>query len=174
MAKTKTTSPQTDKLGPWTIQREETSLKTVRVHTYHEDYKATEFEFYFPAAIWTQLDVMQFRNSVANIPQGATVIKSVDGVWQDQSEETHIFRIIVRRGQFSESDLLEWLHNEVSKLTARVSQSKETEQECVMFTRKVITVSMCYLDQSKTSAKRRAGKRSSRRVRRIQDEKPGT
>ncbi len=170
MANTKNAKqPPPDHRGPWTIQREILTLKTMRVETYHEEYEATEFEFYVPSVVWTHCDVIEFRDRLAELPNGATVIKSVDGLWQDQSEETNIFRVIVRRGQVKLESLRNWAQNEVSRLTARLSQSEDSKQECVMFTEKNVKVSMCYLDPPKTKALTDVAKKPSSRVRRVQN-----
>ena len=119
---------------------------------------ATELEFYFPAAIWSNPHVRDFVRKFSQIPGGATIIKSTVGMWKGDTEDTHILRLLVRRGQLDRSGLRGFAQNRISELTAQLSVSAETRQEAVIFTDKEVMVSESTLNQPVTrpdSASRR-------------------
>lgn len=108
----------------------------------HDDYTAVQFDFYIPAAVWSHSATRIFLDRLKNLAKGATIFKGMVGVWQDEEEDTNIFRMILRRDKFDPDNIRRCLHSEVGDLFAKLSTSTESSQKAVMFTETVICVTM--------------------------------
>jgi hypothetical protein len=108
----------------------------------HEDYRAIQYDFYIPAAVWDHSRVKVFRQRLESIASGATIFKGTTGVWMGQSEDTHVYRMIIREGQFDPNGTRSVLHGELGRLLADLSTWRESAQQAMMFTETDIRVTM--------------------------------
>ena len=106
---------------PGQLPYQSTSQRTRQVHILqssrqvsidHVAIRATQYEFYFPIAVW-HLDAT--RTFLANLSQfagGATIFKGATGVWREEKkderqedrtveEDVYIYRLIVNTEQFN-------------------------------------------------------------------------
>lgn len=113
-----------------------------RVSANHEDYRANQYEFYIPEAIWSHQSVQTFITRLASIEPGATIFQGLVGVWQGEPEQTPIYRVILRTGQFDPANTRSALHSEIGRLMADLSASDESAQDAFMFTETDIRVTM--------------------------------
>ena len=113
-----------------------------RVSVNHEDYQAIQYEFYIPEAIWEHESVQTFIERLESVQPGATIFQGLVGVWQGQPEQTRIYRMILRAGQFDPANTRSALHSEVGRLMADLSASDESAQDAFMFTETDIRVTM--------------------------------
>lgn len=113
-----------------------------RVIVNHEDYQAIQYEFYIPEAIWNNQSVRTFINRLESVEPGATIFQGLVGVWQGQPEQTRIYRMILRAGQFDPANTRSALHSEVGRLMADLSASNQSAQDAFMFTETNIRVTM--------------------------------
>lgn len=116
--------------------------KGYRVSVHHEDYQATQYEFYIPEAIWNHQSVQTFIERLESIEPGATIFQGLVGVWQGQPEQTRIYRMILRAGQFNPANTRSALHGEVGRLMADLSASKQSAQDAFLFTETDIRATM--------------------------------
>lgn len=106
-----------------------------------ETYAAIEYEFYIPAAIWDHQAVRVFRDELQSLEKGATIFKGTIGIWQEITEQTHIYRVTLRRDRFQPDNFVQAIQNRIARMMADLTESLEAWQEEVIFTAKEIMVS---------------------------------
>lgn len=114
----------------------------VRVEVEHTDYCAIQYEFYIPGAIWGHPAVVNFINELQSVIPGATIFPGMTGVWQRETEITHIYRMIAPAARFSRENVRGILWNRVGNLYAQLSTWHVSAQQAIMFTETEIHVSM--------------------------------
>ena len=108
----------------------------------HDDYAATQYEFYIPEAIWNHKAVRTLLKRLEAFAPGATAFSRLAGVWDHKPEATRINRMILRAGQFDPVDTRSVLHDEVGRLMADLSADAGCAQDAFMFTETPIHVTM--------------------------------
>lgn len=129
--------PETSSPTQHTIKTKKGSAARVSVR--HADYCAVEYEFYIPALIYRRRATKRFITRLQSIEPGATVFKGLQGIWRGESENTHIYRMILRGGRFDRKNVRTTLQNEIGALLAALSQLPgKVPQEAVMFTEREV------------------------------------
>ncbi len=108
----------------------------------HDDYAATQYEFYIPEAIWNHKAVRTLLKRLKDFAPAATAFSRLAGVWDHKPETTRIYRMILRAGQFDPADTRAVLHNEIGRMMAELSADPEGAQDAFMFTETPIQVVM--------------------------------
>ena len=123
---------------PVTARTEHTVLsgcgKGIPVRVSHHDYRAVQYEFYIPEAIWPLNSVQTFITRLQSVVFGATVFRGLIGIWQRQPESTCIYRVIVPHNQLDANATRLVLHQEIGRLMAELSTSLQHVQQAFMFT----------------------------------------
>lgn len=113
-----------------------------RVSVDHDDYAATQYEFYIPEAIWNHRAVRTLLKRLEDFAPAATAFSRLAGVWDHKPETTRIYRMVLRAGQFDPADTRSVLHNEIGLLMAELSADAGCAQDAFMFTETPIRVTM--------------------------------
>ena len=113
-----------------------------QVSVSHDDYAATQYEFYVPEAIWNHKAVRTFLKRLEDFAPGATAFSRLSGVWDHKPETTRIYRMILRAGQFDPVDTRSVLHDEIGRMMAELSADAASAQDTFMFTETPIHVTM--------------------------------
>lgn len=113
-----------------------------RVSIDHDDYEATQYEFYIPEAIWKHKAVGVLLNRLEDFASSATAFSRLAGVWDHKPETTRIYRMVLRAGQFDPTETREVLHDEIGRLMAELSADAGCAQDAFMFTETSIRVTM--------------------------------
>ena len=113
-----------------------------RVSVDHDDYAATQYEFYIPEAIWNHRAVRALLKRLEDFAPAATAFSRLAGVWDHKPETTRIYRMVLRAGQFDPADTRSVLHNEIGLLMAELSADAGCAQDAFMFTETPIRVTM--------------------------------
>ena len=108
----------------------------------HDDYAATQYEFYIPEAIWNHKAVRGLLARLEAFAPGATSFSRLAGVWDHKPETTRIYRMILRAGQFDPVDTRSVLHDEIGRMMADLSADPASAQDTFMFTETPIHVTM--------------------------------
>ncbi len=109
-----------------------------RIIVNHNEYEAIQYEFYFPETIWNHPSCQTFMQRLGSIEDGATIFAGLIGVWEGDSEQTRIYRMILRADRFDRSNVRTTLHSEIGSLMAGLSASANSAQDAFMFTETVI------------------------------------
>lgn len=108
----------------------------------HDDYPATQYEFYIPEAIWNHKAVRTLLKRLKDFASAATAFSRLAGVWDHKPETTRIYRMVLRAGQFDPAETRSVLHDEIGRLMAELSADDGCAQEAFMFTETPIRVTM--------------------------------
>jgi hypothetical protein len=150
---------------PGQLPYQSTSQRTRQVHVLqssrqvsidHVAIRATQYEFYFPIAVW-HLDVT--RTFLANLSQfagGATIFKGATGVWREEKkdegqedrtveEDVYIYRLIVNAEQFNPDANHPGLHSRVADYVADLSVCHFILQKEFLFTESSIIMDRSFL-----------------------------
>lgn len=111
----------------------------------HDDFDAVEYEFYIPAAVFDHSATKDFIARLKTIQPSATISKGLQGVWQGSTEDTNIFKMVLRKGQFDAAQLRSVLRSEIGRLVASLSAWTESKQGSVLFTEREIHVCLSSL-----------------------------
>ncbi len=108
----------------------------------HDDYEATQYEFYIPEAIWKHKAVGILLKRLEDFASSATAFSRLAGVWDHKPETTRIYRMVLRAEQFDPAETRAVLHNEIGRLMAELSGDAGCAQDAFMFTETPIRVTM--------------------------------
>jgi len=108
----------------------------------HDDYEATQYEFYIPEAIWKHKAVRTLLSRLEDFASSATAFSRLAGVWDHKPETTRIYRMVLRAGQFDPVETRTVLQNEIGRLMAELSADAGSAQDAFMFTETPIRVTM--------------------------------
>jgi PHD/YefM family antitoxin component YafN of YafNO toxin-antitoxin module len=108
----------------------------------HDDYAATQYEFYIPEAIWNHQAVRALLRRLETFASGATAFSRLSGVWDHKPETTRIYRMVLRAGQFAPAKTREILHDEIGRMMADLSADAGCAQDAFMFTETPVRVTM--------------------------------
>lgn len=107
----------------------------------HAREAAVQYDFYIPTEIWDAPAMQTFRTRLLAMDPGATEFNGLTGVWQGDTEETRIYRLILRASQFQRNNVTDALKQEVGVLMATLSLTAQ-RQEAFMYTETDIHMNM--------------------------------
>lgn len=125
-----------------TLQNQSGSASRVTVS--HSREVAVQYDFFIPTAIWNERSVQIFLTRLLSLEPGATVFKGLTGVWQGETEDTRIYRLILRASQFQRNNVTDALRQEIGVLMATLSLTPQ-QQQAFMYTETDIQMSMSTL-----------------------------
>ncbi len=121
---------------------EATQGRDRRVSVDHDDYEATQYEFYIPEAIWNHKAVRTLLKRLEDFAPAATAFTHLAGVWERKPETTRIYRMVLEAGQFDPDQTRATLRDEIGQLMAELSANAGSAQDAFMFTETPIRVTM--------------------------------
>ncbi len=113
-----------------------------RVIVDHDDYEATQYEFYIPEAIWGHKAVRALLDRLEDFAPAATAFSRLAGVWDHKPETTRIYRMVLRAERFDPVETRAVLRDEVGQVLAELSADDGCAQDAFMFTETPIRVTM--------------------------------
>src|SRR5205823_2030073 len=104
------------------------------IHIDHVAIRATQYEFYFPIAIWHVDATKNLLNALSRLARGATVFKGATGVWREEKkrekkdrkpakvveEDVYVYRIIVDQERFNPDNNRPSIHTLVANYMAEL------------------------------------------------------
>ena len=106
----------------------------------HSRYNAMQYDFYIPSSIWSHQAVQTFVNRLLSIEPGATIFTNgLIGIWHGDTEQTQIYRFILRTDRLEKKVMTGALQAEIGRLMADLASTPlrqntfcYTETEIVM------------------------------------------
>jgi hypothetical protein len=135
----------------------EPSKAPLKANLDHNEYPATQYEFYIPAAIWSHTAVKDILKYLQKIDKNATIFKGMIGVWRGGAEDTNIYRLILKpkEGKTDPGTLRPMIQKQIEPMMAALAAWGESVQEAFMFTEQQIHVNLSRFDKkSMTDLKR--------------------
>lgn len=112
-------------------------------HTRHD---AVQYDFYIPSAIWNDEAVQTFLGRLLVIEPGATIFTNgLIGLWHGDTEQTEIYRFIVRTDKLDKKVIDAALELEIGQLMADLAPTP-LKQKAFCYTETEITVTTASLD----------------------------
>jgi hypothetical protein len=85
----------------------------------HACYAAVQYDFYIPSTIWSHQAVQTFLNRLLSIEPGATIFTTgLIGLWRGDTEQTQIYRFILRTDRLQKETMAAALRSEIGQLMA--------------------------------------------------------
>jgi hypothetical protein len=121
---------------------------------------ATQYEFYFPIAVWPLQVTKDLIDRLQRLAGGATVFKGATGVWREEkkaspsggrpevlevSEDVYVYRMVVDAEKFNPDASRPNLHTCIAEYIADLAVCHFSEQREVLFTEQQIIMDRSFL-----------------------------